>query len=1044
MVEEFSGTHTDPRSGSGIDTAIAPRDLDGFKIKFDWSEEETSIIEFTEYAAYEMDDESGTNRVFAGDYDADTEGDTVKVTLFGQDGANDVYTLNFTTEATGNGSLQDFAYLTSGEADETFEPTPEANIYLDLIGSGDFRFDVLSGSNHSNDTSDSHGSGHDYNSTEPHHDEKMEFQPVPVSEVESFVADTIGEFPELLGSNILRAEKMFDAIQTNRFAYEVVLDRGISLYFDLNKSFKHAALSGEFSESEIEFINETSQTYGELEQILATEIDDASIIEVEKEFSVLENNDYIYNVIFLHKDLEYIAHITGGIDQIVLITLDDEKGFEDEWRPVELPDLAVTYLLVNYPDLVDAAGNYHSEQRPTPNGQGKEFVAFLEDGTEVIFDEDGSFSREINPFKDFQQNLDAGLKFDTERSSNLNGASVHIQKIENSSDVDFGSMLYRISLTNSEVSGDSSPSLQQMELSQKIDAEQELTLTFTYEMGPPRFFIVSGSDVSAFKHRMPEWDKPGSFTIKARTISPVKTDNSDISLASTFGITIEMGGERFYEGTIFETQLINQDVGVSTISSPWDPAASFKINAVPVHETKIRAYIPRRLLSGHYGIMDPDDVRAAVIDENGTLSFVQGSVENAEDDMQFTGAGFSRTPYKGFEPQYDQFAGPNGPGSNGGSAYLIDDEEFGFDDEEYDPSSNYPEIPSNDEEIANSKFDFDGDGFANSYLEVGFWLSSGSTSFPLEVQVGDPFVDPFANLDDSQFGSVSGTVTDGEGNGLEEFDVWFFKVPQSGQDLYSGEPAFFDLERGADGTFVASLPPGSYHAEAFAYDFKTDTPYKPQLAGGFNSPTVFTIVDNTTAITNITFSLEAEYRMSHEFAQVEGTVTVAGKDEVDHVFFDLFPVVDGVRQTDYPVYSFGLERGGKIRGEAPVGEFVLEVFSPDNSLYMDSVLTITIEPNKKNELAPIQLLERAMVTVRGSIKDSSNNPIWAEIVFVDPNDDENRFWPMWDETATGLADGDFALKIPQEIIKSWLSDLMGCINLPFMMEITMAQLILFR
>ena len=59
---------------------------------------------------------------------------------------------------------------------------------------------------------------------------------------------------------------------------------------------------------------------------------------------------------------------------------------------------------------------------------------------------------------------------------------------------------------------------------------------------------------------------------------------------------------------------------------------------------------------------------------------------------------------------------------------------------------------------------------------------------------------------------------------------------------------------------------------------------------------------------------------------MEGTVTVADKDEVDHVFFDLFPVVDGVRQTDYPVYSFGLERGGKIRGEAPVGEFEVEVF----------------------------------------------------------------------------------------------------------------------
>ena len=153
--------------------------------------------------------------------------------------------------------------------------------------------------------------------------------------------------------------------------------------------------------------------------------------------------------------------------------------------------------------------------------------------------------------------------------------------------------------------------------------------------------------------------------------------------------------------------------------------------------------------------------------------------------------------------------------------------------------------------------------------------------------------------------------------------------------------------------------------------------------------------------------------MSHEFLEVRRHKYVAGREEVDHVFFDLFPVVDGVRQTDYPVFSFGLERGGKIRGEAPVGEFVLEVFSPDNSLYLDSVLTITIEPDKKNELAPIQLLERAMVTVRGSIKDSSNNPIWAEIVFVDPNDDENRFWPMWDNDVTGLSDGDFAYEIPQ-------------------------------
>ena len=65
------------------------------------------------------------------------------MTVYGSDGANDVYTLNFSTEKSGSGNLQDFAYLTFGEADETFEPTSETNIYKDLEGSGDFRFEVV-------------------------------------------------------------------------------------------------------------------------------------------------------------------------------------------------------------------------------------------------------------------------------------------------------------------------------------------------------------------------------------------------------------------------------------------------------------------------------------------------------------------------------------------------------------------------------------------------------------------------------------------------------------------------------------------------------------------------------------------------------------------------------------------------------------------------------------------------------------------------------------------------------------------------------------
>ena len=74
-----------------------------------------------------------------------------------------------------------------------------------------------------------------------------------------------------------------------------------------------------------------------------------------------------------------------------------------------------------------------------------------------------------------------------------------------------------------------------------------------------------------------------------------------------------------------------------------------------------------------------------------------------------------------------------------------------------------------------SKFDFDGDQFANSLLEV----SVSSDQFPAEIHFGSPYEDPFANVDFSQFGSVSGTVTDKDGNPLNDFFVEFFKASAS-------------------------------------------------------------------------------------------------------------------------------------------------------------------------------------------------------------------------------------------------------------------------
>ena len=94
-----------------------------------------------------------------------------------------------------------------------------------------------------------------------------------------------------------------------------------------------------------------------------------------------------------------------------------------------------------------------------------------------------------------------------------------------------------------------------------------------------------------------------------------------------------------------------------------------------------------------------------------------------------------------------------------------------------------------------------------------------------------------------------------------------FKVPEPGKDLYSGEPAFFNWKE-AKRIFRGQSSAGNCHAEAFAYDPETDTPYKPEIAEGC-SPTTFTIEGSDTSITGINFTLK-RISMSHEFAPIEG------------------------------------------------------------------------------------------------------------------------------------------------------------------------------
>jgi hypothetical protein len=1072
--------------------SVAPDSLDGWslRVEFDPDEngrEEIDIYTFGSDRVIETD-EGSDREVSSFNYNFSKAGQTITVNLDQRQDADDLLILNFETET---GSFEDLTNDQRVANDRSFVPTAVDGVYKDLVGSGTFTFSVMSqpSSSQTKDSivSDNHGSDHagdngNADSSEAESEvfeqptaeitdgKKPEMEMVPMAEVEGFVNSVKRDKKHYENANVVFAEKAYDAKNGDKFVYRVGLDSGVSLILDKNGSFLHSENTDDYAYSEMEKITE-DQYPKEVKDAIELDNPGAKIIKMEKEFSleVPENpeqsREFIYTAVIEKDGGKFEVRLDVNA-KIHLITNYEESDFEqNEWKPFELPAIAVSYLSEKYKDgTVEIP--YFADQRPTMDGQGMEIVAYLDNGTEVIFDADGNFTREFDPWKAFEENLDAGLKFDASRSSwgegdsrsafienatSANSAAyVRVSKIEDNSSssndepmMGMKGMSYRISLLNQQIVN-TEPTLNDLELnSTNLPAGTMLNLTFTYEMGPPRYFIVSGAKVSAFKHRLPEYGNVGSFTISAETVAPVASaSNPDGSIGSTFGIVVEMSGDRFYEGTIFETNVICLDVASAGFSSPWDPVASFTLNGKSGENTAVRAFIPRKLLSDYYGLMDPSMVKAAIIDSNGSLSFVNGSVEGQTDGA---GANFKRKAHKGVDEREIENFSLLDPSALANNEFHLGDDDFGIIQEDassqgghgdmvsgnghptvQSENGNLPTAGTSVEQISDtietsaerrsdsvkptsSKFDFDGNLFGDSLLEVSF----SANIFPGEVQIGDPYIDPFANLDESSFGSVSGSVNTVEGTPLKAYNIWFFKASDAGGDLYGGEPVFFDFEIAEDGSYVAKLPAGSYHAEASAYDFTTDTAYKPTLAVDDNGTLLtFEIVDSSSQYTQ-DFSLEAEFRMSFEMANISGLVTKSGGGKVQDVFFELFPVENGQRATNYPAHSFSIDREGKIIGEAPTGTFELEVFSHDNSLYLAGSKQITITSDGPNDLGTIILSERALITVSGTVKDTSGNPIWADILFVNPNDPEDIFWPMPNETANELSDGEFSVKIPQ-------------------------------
>ena len=202
-----------------------------------------------------------------------------------------------------------------------------------------------------------------------------------------------------------------------------------------------------------------------------------------------------------------------------------------------------------------------------------------------------------------QSRRDAGLTFNS-RASNYgsdktsfgSNVFVDIRRVDGN-ESEFDSLMYRISLLNRELTEGESPALEDFDLGTSgLPAGTPVTITINYESQDPKYFLVSGAEVSAYKNRYPdEWlETPGSFTIKAKTVDPVSSEsNKEDAISSTLSITVQMGAERYYGGAIFESNVIGMDLGFSKLSDPYDQTFSFELSGLPGTSTFVRALMPK-------------------------------------------------------------------------------------------------------------------------------------------------------------------------------------------------------------------------------------------------------------------------------------------------------------------------------------------------------------------------------------------------------------------------------------------------------------------
>ena len=330
-------------------------------------------------------------------------------------------------------------------------------------------------------------------------------------------------------------------------------------------------------------------------------------------------------------------------------------------------------------------------------------------------------------------------------------------------------------------------------------------------------------------------------------------------------------------------------------------------------------------------------------------------------------------------------------------------------------------------EAKETEIDFNGDGLKDDFVIISFTNDNWPDN--VDVQFGDPYIDPIGDLNESEFGSISGRITDENGNPIPEFEIRLL-------DAEAEDPltnlVVYQLETKPDGTYLVNAPVGSYFLEAYGSDSESGINYNAQFYGSADQNTfgeVISIDDAGTPVEGINLVLVQEYVPLPDKGQVIGNVLSESAKGIEGAFIEFYPLDpdDKKMLSDHPVVRAWTDSSGAFKADLPNGDWGLMVNHPDRTKESGWV-TITVMGDVENA-GNIVLKNRPVATLTGSIKGPDGEAVLARLELVSKENQEIIESPtlldFLEDPATGQLTGNFTAAVPvgEYFIKIIPSDL---------------------